>query len=100
MKNEHQTESERLYLILGGHHFFQTLSSAVQLDLFSLLSRRPALTRAEIADSLRIEEKPARILLLGCTALGLIKKSGKKYSNSSLAEKYFTRDTPGNLISI
>jgi ubiquinone/menaquinone biosynthesis C-methylase UbiE len=101
MKNQKQLEEfERLTLILGGHHFFQTLSAAVQLDLFSLLSRKPRLTRAQIANSLGIEEKPARILLLGCTALGLIKKSGKTYTNSVLAEKHLTREAPGNSIPI
>lgn len=101
MKNQKlPQEYEKLNLILGGHHYFQTLSAAVQLGLFSLLSRRPRLTRTQIAKTLGIEDKPARILLLGCTALGLTKKTGKKYSNSPLVEKYFTPDKPGNLVSV
>src|SRR5579883_1659344 len=73
---------ERLYLVLGGHIYFQTLSAAVRLDLFTLLSKRGPLTRAEIAAALDIAEKPARILLLGCTALGLLHKEGDKSSNA------------------
>ncbi|MEE8450708.1 MAG: methyltransferase dimerization domain-containing protein, partial [Thermoguttaceae bacterium] len=75
---------ERFYLIFGGHIFFQTLRSAVQLDLFSLLAKHGRLTRAQIAEHLGIEQQPARILLLGCTSVGLLKKRGNTYSNSSL----------------
>lgn len=91
---------ERFYLVLGGHIFFQTLSAAVQLDLFTLLSRHRRLTGPEIADHLGIGEKPARILLLGCTSLGLIRKVGKTYSNTWLSEQQLNRDRPGNITSI
>jgi ubiquinone/menaquinone biosynthesis C-methylase UbiE len=91
---------ERLNLVLGGHLFFQALSAAVQLQLFDVLSAKPRLTRAQIAKSLGIAEKPARILLLSCTAVGLIKKSGEKYSNSSLAEQYLTRKAAGSFVPI
>src|SRR5688572_15714969 len=76
MKSQKQKDFEKLSLIVGGHIFFQTLSAAVQLDLFDVLSRKPRQTRAQIAKALGIEEKPARILLLGCTSLGLTKKAG------------------------
>jgi len=33
---------ERIYLILGGHIYFQTLSAAVQLDLLPFLSQAGA----------------------------------------------------------
>lgn len=91
---------EKLYLVLGGHIFFQTLSAAVELDLFSLLARQRRMTRSEIAECLGLEEKPARILLLGCTALGLLKKRGASYSNSRLAERYLARGMRGNIIPI
>ncbi len=96
-----QRESwERLYLVLGGHIYFQTLSAAVRLDLFGLLSKHGSLTRAQIAAELDIHEKPARILLLGCAALGLLKKKGDKYSNSPLAQELLVRDSPGNIIAV
>ncbi len=91
---------EKMYLILGGHIFFQTLSAAVQIDLFTLLARQGPLTRSQIASLLKIEEKPARILLLGCTALGLLKKRGEAYSNSILAAEVLDRDKPRNIASI
>lgn len=91
---------ERLYLVLGGHIYFQTLSAAVRLDLFTLLARRGTLTRAEIAAALGIAEKPARILLLGCTALGLLCKVGERYGNAPLAAQLLVKDAPGNITAI
>ena len=35
-------QTERLYLVFGGHIFFQVLRTAVQLDLFTLLERESA----------------------------------------------------------
>jgi hypothetical protein len=91
---------ERLYLVMGGHIFFETLSAAARLDLFSCLARHGRLTLSEIAAHLGIEEKPARILLLGCTSLGLVHKRGDRYANSRLAQRLLTRGTPGNILSI
>lgn len=91
---------ERLYLVLGGHIYFQTLSAAVQFDLFTLLSRQGGLTRPQIAAHLGLQEKPVRILLLGCTALGLLQKRADKYANSPLAQELLTRDAPGNIVAV
>lgn len=91
---------EKFYLIMGGHIYFQTLSAAVEFDLFGILSKHKRLTRSEIARILDIDEKPARILLLGCTSLGLLRKSGATYSNSRLAERLLVRDAPANIISV
>lgn len=91
---------ERLYLVMGGHIYFQTLSAAVRLDLFGLLNRHGPLTCTEIARHLEIAEKPARILLLGCTALGLLRKSGAVYSNSLMANRVLLRDVPESIVSI
>lgn len=91
---------DRLYLVLGGHIYFQTLSAAVRLDLFTLLAKHGSLTRAEIAAKLSIEEKPARILLLGCAALGLLRKTGDKYANGLPAQELLVRDNPGNILAV
>ncbi len=91
---------EKMYLLMGGHIFFQTLSAAVQLDLFTLMARHKRLTLAQVASLLKIEDKPARILLLGCTALGLLAKRGSTYSNSMLANELLNRDKPRNIAAI
>lgn len=91
---------ERMYLILGGHIFFQTLSAAVELDLFSLLEQRKKMTRKEIATALKCAEQPIRILLLGCTALGLLRKRGAFYSNTFLSSRLLVRNVSKNIIDI
>jgi cyclopropane fatty-acyl-phospholipid synthase-like methyltransferase len=90
---------EHFWLVLGGHIFFQTLSAAVRLDLFTLLSKHGGLTRGEISTRLGIEDKPARILLLGCTTLKLLRKDGPTYANAPLAELLLNRRSPRNIIS-
>lgn len=94
-----EQEQEKFWLILGGHIYFQTMSAAVRLDLFSLLAKQPGLTRAQIASQLGVAEKPIRILLLGCAALGLVRKKDNGYVNSPLAQVLLTRESPKNIIS-
>ena len=91
---------EKFYLIISGHIYFETLSAAVEFNLFELLRKHRRLSCAEIAGHLGIAEKPARILLLGCTALGLLRKRGAMYSNSRLAERLLVPGSPGNVVSI
>jgi ubiquinone/menaquinone biosynthesis C-methylase UbiE/predicted transcriptional regulator len=84
-------EAEKFYLYFGGHIFFETLRSAVKFDLFTLLDEKGPLTRSEIAKHLGIEEQPARILLLGLTVGGLIKKKKDRYNNSRLSKQLLTK---------
>jgi SAM-dependent methyltransferase len=85
---------ERLYLVFGGHIFFQTLRTAVQLDLFTLLAKEGPLTRQEIAKRLGIAEQPARIVVLGLTVVGFLRKRGERYSNSYLAGLLLDKNSP------
>jgi len=95
-----EEELQTLYRVMGGHIYFQTLSAAVRLDLFGLLKQHGPLTRSQIAEHLGIEEKPARILLLGCTTLELLHKSGDTYANTNLAAHLLVRDAPGNVVPV
>jgi precorrin-6B methylase 2 len=92
--------NERMYLILGGHIFFQTLSAAVELDLFSLLHKHKRMTREQIARALSCAEQPIRILLLGCTTLGLLRKRGPSYCNTFLSRRLFVRSAPKNIVDV
>ncbi|OBG14139.1 hypothetical protein A5765_11445 [Mycolicibacterium celeriflavum] len=92
-----QDENAILDLFLG-MYYFQFLASAVELDLFTLLSRSPGLTREELAEHLKIENQPARILLLGCGAVGLLRKEGDRYFNTSGAERFFSKAHPANMV--
>lgn len=89
-----------MWLILGGHIFFQTLSAAAELDLFNILAKHPGLTRQEIAEKLGVQEKPVRILLLGCMALELVQKKVDKYYNSRLAKMLLTNESSQNILSV
>lgn len=92
--------NQRILLILGGHIFFQTLSAAVELDLFSLLQRHKGMTREQIAKALDCAEQPIRILLLGCTTLGLVRKCGQLYSNTMLSRTLLVRSSARNVIDV
>lgn len=87
-------QMERLYLVFGGHIFFQTLRTAVQLDLFTLLANEGPLTRQEIARRLGIADQPTRIVVLGLTVAGLLRKRRSRYSNSYLAGILLAKNSP------
>ncbi len=67
----------------------QTLITACDLDLFSLLASEPGLTLNEIAEKISISPYSARVLLLCCCETKLIykDKDTKRYYNSSAAQK-------------
>ncbi len=89
-----------IYHLIGGHIYFQTLSAAVQLDLFTLLGRRGPLTRADIAGELKLAEQPARILLLGLATCGLLRRKNGTYTATPLADQLFNRDRPRNVADV
>ena len=82
-----------LHAIMDGYYAFQFLYAAVEFDLFTLLGK-DGLTREEIIERLQIAEHPARILLLGCVSLGLIRKEGSRYICSEVAAATLTADSP------
>lgn len=89
------------YLVMGGHIYFQTLSAAVQLDMFTRLARSGPLDRPALAALLGIEDKPLRILLLGCSALGLVRRgSDGRYANTRLAAALLNADHPRNILAV
>ena len=90
--------AEQLELILGGHVFFQTLRTAVELDLFTAISRTPGISLSALGLELGVEAYPLRIVLLGCLALRLIERRGDGLHNSSVANEYLNRDSAENII--
>ncbi|SFK38351.1 Ubiquinone/menaquinone biosynthesis C-methylase UbiE [Nitrosomonas aestuarii] len=87
-------EINHLSLIFGGHIFFQTLRTAVQLGIFDLLNKEGPLTRQEIAKRLDLQEQPLRIVVLGLISTGLLNKQGDQYSNSKVANRFLVQDSP------
>jgi hypothetical protein len=69
-----------------GHYRFQFLSTALQLGVFRLLSQEPGLNRTDIGARTGLDELPTRVLLLGCVAIGLLRKDGERYFTTPMSE--------------
>lgn len=98
MKQLTEQDEDAILDLFLGMYYFQFLASAVELDLFTVLSRSPGLTRDDLAEQLKLENQPARILLLGCSAVGLLRKEGDRYFNTSGAERFFSKAHPANMV--
>lgn len=72
-------DMDKLAHVLFGHAAFQYLNAACELGLVDLLINDPHLTKSDIAKRLGLGERAIDVLLLGCTALGLTKKSNGTY---------------------
>ncbi|MBV9823718.1 MAG: methyltransferase, partial [Actinobacteria bacterium] len=75
--------------ILFGHSAFQYLRAGTELGLFDLLQERPGLDRKELAGALDLQDRPLDILLLGMTALGLVRQEGERYSNNETVSRLY-----------
>jgi hypothetical protein len=75
--------------ILFGHSAFQYLRAGTELGLFELLENRPGLDRKELAAALGLQDRPLDILLLGVTALGLVRQVEDRYSNNETVSRLF-----------
>ncbi|MEK7604324.1 MAG: methyltransferase [Patescibacteria group bacterium] len=91
---------ERIWHIIGGHIFFHTLVTSVEVGLFDLLHTEGALTQTQIAEKLHLEQKPVRILLLGLTSLRLLDKTGDRYALTYLSHRYFVSSSPFNIRAV
>jgi len=91
---------EQLVMIAGGHSAFQLLWAGLELGVFAALSKKPGMSRQEIARAANIESQPARILMTGLTALKLVVKDGDSYRNSALIEQFGVPGSPQNMIDV
>lgn len=79
--------------ILGGPVFFAIARAAYRFNLIGVLRREPGLTLPEICQRVSLAEEPARVLLLGCVALKMLRKRGERYYCGSLfATRMFDRE--------
>lgn len=91
-----ELDFEKLVLIAGGHSAFQLLWAGVELGLYDKLSSRPDMTLDEVAEALSLAYQPARILMIGLTALGLVKRNSEgHYRNADLTEARLVKGKPG-----
>jgi SAM-dependent methyltransferase len=73
---------------------FKTFAAAVELALFTRLANGRSVTVEECADELELEHRPADMLLAACAALGLLDKTGDRYRNSPMAERFLVAGRP------
>ena len=91
-----EMDFERLLLIAAGHTAFQLLWAGVELGLYDLLAAKPDMNLDKVADALNLSRQPARILMVGLTALGIVKLSANGgYRNADLTEAKLVRANPG-----
>jgi hypothetical protein len=77
-----------------GFWSFKTFAAAIELDLFTQVSRVGAATVEDLGAMLGLQQRPADLLLAACASLGLLDKDADRYRNSPLAEEFLVSDRP------
>lgn len=77
-----------LMRIASGFGMTKTLAAAMDLGLFTYLSKVVTATQAEVCRDLGLVDRPARMLLTACTALELLESDGEHFRNSAVAEEF------------
>ena len=90
-----EVDEERLILLSAGHTAFQLLWAGIELGVYDQLSIQPGQTLDELAQALELARQPARILLIGLTALGIIRLENGRYYNAQLIEERMVKGKPG-----
>lgn len=78
---------------LGYYWESKLLLTAVKLDVFGVLASSPA-TAADIARRLHADPENTQVLLNALVAVGLLRKEGERYANTSEAASYLVKDSP------
>lgn len=94
MPQSHELDLSKFMLIAAGHSAFQLLWAGVKFNLYTILSREPGLDLHEIARRTELNDYPCRVLLVGLTALGILKKDQERYFNAELTEKMLVKGSP------
>jgi len=86
-------DAVRLHRIMFGYLSSKALFSALELDVFEELDRRPG-TAEELGQRLGLADRPARLILLALLGEQLVSLDGEVYHNTPLAERFLLRDSP------
>lgn len=73
------------------------LFAATDVGIFSKLAELGSADAMELAGSLRLDERGARLLLDACTAIGLLKKTSDRYENSAESAAFLVPGQRGDL---
>ncbi len=77
-------------MIASSYWSSRVLHSANRLDIFTKLDGREA-TAEELARQCNADVRGTEILLVACTALGLLNKKDGKYSNNELSGTFLVK---------
>ena len=69
------------------------LHTAAALDIFSQLAQEPA-TAANLAHTLKVDERGVELILIACVGLGLLDKEGDQYRNTPLSDTFLVKGRP------
>lgn len=89
--------TERIYSVIAGPIFFQTVRAAIEMNVFDVLQETPGTKVDDLKGRLGLEMQPLRILLLVLTYLGLVKKRGDRYYNTYASRICFCSDSSRNI---
>ncbi len=92
MNNKISTPAD-LYEVVNLFRTSRIILTAYELDFFSIIGKGKK-TSVEISGMLRTDERATDRLLNALVVIGLIKKSGNKFSNSPLAFKFLVKSSP------
>ena len=92
---------EKIFRMADSYQSFQVLFTAVKHDIFTVLSEEPK-TAEQIAREIGTDSYIIEKLLNALVSIGLLAKSGGKYTNTALAETFLIKGKPfyqGNYIN-
>jgi predicted O-methyltransferase YrrM len=98
--NAQDNPVREIYRLITAHWTAGALMAATKLDLFSALAEGKA-TLKEIATRCDTDPTWTEKLLIACTALGVVKKTGDRFQNTPVADEFLVKSSPayqGNLI--
>lgn len=95
-----EAETNDLYKVVAGHIFFQSLSAAVQFNLFDQIEKSGPITDKDLAKLLKIDHQACRILLLPLTANKVLELKDNKYSNTNASAYFLCSSSPYNVLNV
>jgi ubiquinone/menaquinone biosynthesis C-methylase UbiE len=87
-----QEEAQLIRNLWSGFMSARVLLTANNFKVFEIL--KASRTAEEVATAAKADARGMETLLDAITSLGLLKKSGRGYQNSSLAERFLVMDSP------
>lgn len=94
---------ETIDTMINGYKVSQILLTAVENDVFTMLSKSESKSAKEFAEEMKMDYYATEKFLNALVALGLLVKSDKKYYNTVLVETFLVKEMPfylGNLVKM